>query len=301
MPDDTGVTWYLAQAGRIPMLTPAEEIELGNQVQEWQKIRDVEKPTPKQKRIIKRGMSAKSRMISANLRLVVHIAKRYAKGKNMHMTLLDLIQEGTIGLNRGVEKFDPSRGYKFSTYAYWWIRQGIHRSMGNQNLVIRLPVCAQDVQKRVRYFLEAYKREHGKWPSLEKCAEECRVTLSTLKSYMEHFQRPTSLDQVADKSETAGQRDNTLLDLIPCPRSGPNDELEIMSGLERLEDLLSDLSPKDRKMVEMRYGLNGEEKMTYAKIAEQMDISRERVRQIEIRSLRKMRSKLERRNVSQDS
>jgi RNA polymerase sigma factor (sigma-70 family) len=153
----------------------------------------------------------------------------------------------------------------------------------------------------VRYFLEAYKREHGKMPSLEKCAEECRVTLPTLKSYMEHFQRPTSLDQVADKSESAGQRDNTLLDLIPCPRSGPNDELEIMSGLERLEDLLSDLSPKDRKMVEMRYGLNGEEKMTYAKIAEQMDISRERVRQIEIRSLKKMRSKLERRNASEDS
>ena len=293
---EDGVGWYLAQAGRIPLLTPAEEIELGNQVQAWQKIKEVKEPTPKQKKIIKRGMCAKDRMLSANLRLVVHIAKKYGAGETMHMSLLDLIQEGTIGLNRGVEKFDPSRGYKFSTYAYWWIRQGIHRSMGNQNLVIRLPVCAQDVQKRVRRYVAEYQDEHGSFPSLEECAEACRVTLTSLKAYMLHSKRPSSLDQLAMQGDGSHAKDTTILDLIPCPRSGPNDELEIMSGLERLEDMLSELSDRDRKMIEMRYGLNGEDKMTYSTIADQMGISRERVRQVEIKGLKKMRLMLQRMN-----
>jgi RNA polymerase primary sigma factor len=296
MPESDGVGWYLAQAGRIPMLTPAEEIELGNQVQAWQKIKDVENPTPKQKRIIKRGKCAKDRMLSANLRLVVHIAKKYAAGEKQHMSLLDLIQEGTIGLNRGVEKFDPSRGYKFSTYAYWWIRQGIHRSMGNQNLIIRLPVCAQDVQKRLKKYVEEYQEEHGKIPSLEQCATACRVTLTSLKAYMLHAKKPTSLDQPADSFATTGTgKELTLKDLIPCPRSSPNDELEIMSGLERLEDMLSELSDRDRLMIEMRYGLNGKEKKTYSMIAEQMGVSRERVRQVEIKGLKKMRLTFQRR------
>ena len=298
---EDGVGWYLAQAGRIPLLTPAEEIELGNQVQAWQKIKDVEKPTPKQKRIIRRGICAKDRILSANLRLVVHIAKKYAAGEvGAHMSLLDLIQEGTIGLNRGVEKFDPTRGYKFSTYAYWWIRQGIHRSRGNMNLTIRLPVCAQDVQKRLRKYLDFYKEEHGKLPPLEKCAEECGVTLTTLKYYIQHFQKTASLDQLAEKGEGLG-KDVSLIDLIPCPRSGPYDALEIMSGLECLEDMLCDLEPRDRQMLEMRYGINGEEKMTYAQIAEQMNISRERVRQVELKSLRRMRRNMEKKRSVTDS
>jgi RNA polymerase primary sigma factor len=293
MAEESGVAWYLSQAGRIPMLTPAEEIELGTQVSAWQSIKDVKNPTLKQQKIIRRGMKAKERMISANLRLVVHIAKKYAVGEvGSHMSLLDLIQEGTIGLNRGVEKFDPTRGYKFSTYAYWWIRQGIHRARGNQQLMIRLPVCAQDSLKRVKRYIDDFKFDHdGKIPTLEECAEECNVTLTSLKYYIEHSQKHASLDQLTEKLDSTG-KDLTLLDLVPCPRSSPEDALEVMSCLEHVQDMLSELPERDKQIIEMRYGLNGETEKTYVEIGETMAVSRERVRQVELKALKKMRRKL---------
>ena len=294
MPEESGVAWYLSQAGRIPMLTASEEIELGTQVKSWQSIKDVKNPTLEQKKIIRRGMKAKERMISANLRLVVHIAKKYSAGEvGTHMSLLDLIQEGTIGLNRGVEKFDPARGYKFSTYAYWWIRQGIHRARGNQQLMIRLPVCAQDSLKRVKKYIDDFKFQHdGKVPTLEECAEDCNVTLSSLKYYIEHSQKHASLDQLTEKLDSIGGKDSTLLDLVPCPRSSPEDVLEVLSCLEHVKDMLSELSEKEKQILEMRYGLNGEIEKTYVEIGEVMELSRERVRQVELKALKKMRTKL---------
>ena len=286
---EDGVGYYLSKIGRIPLLTPVEEIELGNQVQQMMRLLEQDgKLNAAQEKIVRRGRKAKERMISANLRLVVHIAKKYAARDGNHMSLLDLIQEGTIGLNRGVEKFDPARGYKFSTYAYWWIKQGIHRSMANLNLVIRLPICAQDVQKRLHKFLDEYKTEHEKVPTIEECAVACRVTVSSLKAYLEHSQRPCSLDQKI-KGDVPGE-DRFLVDLIPSPNT-PELDLEIQLGLERLEDLLSLLDQRERKLIELRFGIYGGGGMTYVEIGEALDISRERVRQIERTCLKKMRLK----------
>ncbi len=286
---EDGVGYYLSRIGRIPLLTPSEEIELGNQVQQMMRLLEQDgKLNSAQQKIVRRGRKAKERMISANLRLVVHIAKKYAARDGNHMSLLDLIQEGTIGLNRGVEKFDPARGYKFSTYAYWWIKQGIHRSMANLNLVIRLPICAQDVQKRLHKFLDEYKREHDKIPPIEECAVACRVTVSSLKAYLEHAQRPCSLDQKV-KGDDPGE-DRFLVDLIPS-RHTPEFDLEVQLGLERLENLLSVLGPREREIIELRFGIYGGNKMTYVEIGESLGISRERVRQIEKICLKKMRQK----------
>tara|TARA_B100001996_G_scaffold25194_1_gene19454 strand:- start:2791 stop:3708 length:918 start_codon:yes stop_codon:yes gene_type:complete len=297
---EDGVGFFLKEAARIPMLSPAEEIELGNQVQAWQSLLPIENPNRDQLRVIRRGKKAKERMIKANLRLVCHIAKKHLKQTMTHMTLLDLIQEGCIGLNRGVEKFDPGRGYKFSTYAYWWIKQGIHRSIGNLERTIRLPVCAQDVQKRAAIFIDEYKHTHGKNPTLEEIAEVSRVTLPTLKHYLNHSSRPISLDRLTSHyGGSESTQEKTILDVLASEDFSPEEELEIQNGLEQLEDLLSILPHRDLKIMELRYGIGitgeGKQPMTYSEIGEIMDISRERVRQVEKLCLKRMRQKMHKR------
>ena len=294
---------YLEEIGRIPRLSKDEEIFLGHQVQEMMRLKELPELTRSQKKVFYRGKKAKDRMIKANLRLVVHIAKKQIMKTMTHLSLLDLIQEGTIGLNRGVEKFDPKRGYKFSTYAYWWIKQGITRAIGNQERHIRLPVNAQDVQRRLVRFLDDYRDKHGKEPTYEECAEAARVTLTTLKAYVSHVQKPFSLDQLAQSEGGAdGLHDRTILDLIAATERTPEEELEIESGLDRLEELLSLLPERDRKMLEMRFGFgNGGEIMTYTEIGRKFDVSRERVRQVERKSMILMRQKLHAKHPEKDS
>tara|TARA_R100000781_G_scaffold87647_1_gene53975 strand:+ start:6003 stop:6896 length:894 start_codon:yes stop_codon:yes gene_type:complete len=292
MPDGVGA--YLSEIGRIPLLTNSEEIILGNQVKHWQEIKGIKDPTPEQRKIIRQGKKAKDRMISANLRLVVHIAKRHVKESMTHMSLMDLVQEGTIGLNRGIEKFDPSRGYKLSTYCYWWIKQGITRAIGNQERSIRLPVNAIDVQRRITKYLDSFKHEHGRFPTLEECVEASKVTKPTLRAYIEHSERPISLDQLVCQNGSERMVDRSLLELIASEDPLPEEDLEYQSCLDQLEALLSILPTRDRQMLELRYGIrNGGEKMTYAQVGEKMKVSRERVRQIEMKSLRQMRKKID--------
>jgi RNA polymerase nonessential primary-like sigma factor len=291
MPDGVGA--YLSEIGRIPLLTHSEEILLGNQVKQWQEIKDTKDPTPEQQKIIRQGQKAKDRMISANLRLVVHIAKRHVKESMTHMCLMDLVQEGTIGLNRGVEKFDPTRGYKLSTYCYWWIKQGITRAIANQERSIRLPINAMDVQRRIVKYFDSFKHEHGRFPTIEECAQASKVTMPTLRAYIQHSEKPASLDQMACLNGMERAIDRSLLDLIASEDPSPDDDLEFQSCLEQLEALLSVLPERDRQMLELRYGIkNGGEKMTYAEVGRKMNVSRERVRQVELKSLRKMRLKL---------
>ncbi len=287
MEDNIG--WYLAQAGRIPLLTPAEEIELGNAVKAWQDIKD--QPNPN-KRICRSGKRAYDRMFEANLRLVVNVARKYLNCTN-HMELADLIQEGNLGLSRAVEKFDPSRGYKFSTYAYWWIRQGVRRAMSTQERVIKLPVNAIDVQAKVAKFFDEYMQEHGKAPTVEICAEFCDVRPITMRAYLEHIKRPTSLDRKAHVDEKRDSSGMTLLDLVADSEMGPSEQLEIDSCLIKLDDYLSILEPRAQAVLKHRYGLglDGECK-TFTEIGRLLDMSRERVRQIERKSLKALQRRM---------
>lgn len=289
---EDSVAWYLQQAARFPLLTPSEEISLGNDVQQYMKLRDKEKPTKEEKRLIKIGQRAKNRMFQANLRLVVHISKNYAEKGLRSMSMMDLIQEGNIGLSRAIEKFDPSRGYKLSTYAYWWIKQAVGRSISMLDRVIRLPLNAIVTQKKVAEFAAIYKQEYKRNPTIDECAEFCDVRPCTMRAYLEHTPKTGSLDEVVgDKNKSFF--DSTVKDLVHSNQPGPEEEIEIKSALDKLDDLLNEIPPRDRLAIEMRYGLEKRKPMTYVAIGKELNISRERVRQIEARWIKKMRRSLD--------
>tara|TARA_Y100001938_G_scaffold119057_1_gene164784 strand:- start:1635 stop:2543 length:909 start_codon:yes stop_codon:yes gene_type:complete len=290
MPEDS-VAWYLQQAARFPLLTPSEEISLGSEVQQYMKLRDKERPTKEEKRLIRNGLKAKNRMFQANLRLVVHISKNYADSGLRSMSMMDLIQEGNIGLSRAIEKFDPSRGYKLSTYAYWWIKQAVGRSISNLDRVIRLPLNAIVTQKKVAEFAEIYKQEYKRNPTINECAEFCDVRPCTMRAYLEHTPKIGSLDQVrGDDSNTIF--DSTIKDIVPSNHKSPDEEMEIESALNKLDELLQEIPERDRLAIELRYGLVKRKPMTYVDIGKELNISRERVRQIEDRWIKKMRRSL---------
>ena len=193
------ISWYLSNIGRVPLLTPAEEIELGNQVQKMmvltedgqlnEKTKDF---TPQDKRTIKIGRRAKERMMKANLRLVVSVAKKY-QGKGLE--LLDLVQEGSLGLERAVEKFDPTRGYKFSTYAFWWIRQSMTRAIACQSRTIRLPVHLSERLATIRKISRELAHKLGAMPSRIEIAEAMEIDVEELDSVLRlsliHISEPT--------------------------------------------------------------------------------------------------------------
>ena len=292
---DNGVGWYLQQAGRVPMLTPSEEISLGNQVKAYMEIRDLKETTPEQRKIIRRGIKAKDRMFNANLRLVVHISKKYAEAALGSMTMLDLIQEGNLGLSRAIEKFDPTRGYKFSTYGYWWIRQAVSRSISISDRTIRLPINAIAVQKKVSQFADKFKVENHRSPTIEECAEYCKIRPYTMRAYLEHTPRINSLDQMAINNSKLYD-ESTILDLIVDPETQIEEEKkQLEHEFFLLDGLLESLSNRDRWILKLRYGMDedGLGPLTYQAIGELMDISRERVRQIEAKCLKTMRLKLD--------
>ena len=199
------VSWYLSTIGRIPLLTPAEEIELGNQVQAMQAFTEdgskdfkVEDLTTQQRRMLRIGRRAKERMMKANLRLVVSVAKKY-QGKGLE--LLDLIQEGSLGLERAVEKFDPTRGYKFSTYAFWWIRQSMTRAIACQSRTIRLPVHLSERLTTIRKVSLDLAHKLGAMPNRLEIAEEMDIGLEELDSLLRQALTTSSLDAPVNGEE----------------------------------------------------------------------------------------------------
>jgi RNA polymerase primary sigma factor len=280
------MTWYLSSIGREPLLTPAEEIELGNQVQTMMRLVEEQRDdySVHERKIIKIGRRSKERMMRANLRLVVSVAKKY-QGKGLE--LLDLIQEGSLGLERAVEKFDPTRGYKFSTYAFWWIRQSMTRAIACQSRTIRLPVHLSERLTTIRKVSLDLAHKLGAMPSRQEISEALGMPLDELDGLLRQALTTSSLDAPVNGDEGR----SFLGDLIADgDEEEPLDKVERGIHQEQLERWLSHLSEQERQVLQLRFGLDGEERQTLAEIGRRLDVSRERVRQVELKALRKLRN-----------
>ena len=285
------VSWYLATIGRIPLLTPAEEIELGNQVQammafteDGTKTFEEAELNGKDRRMLRIGRRAKERMLKANLRLVVSVAKKY-QGKGLE--LLDLIQEGSLGLERAVEKFDPTRGYKFSTYAFWWIRQSMTRAIACQSRTIRLPVHLSERLTTIRKVSLDLAHKLGAMPSRIEIAEAMDISMEELDSLLRQALTTSSLDAPVNGEEGRSFLGDLIAD---SSLEEPLDLVEQRIHHEQLGRWLSHLSEQEQHVLKMRFGLEGQERHTLAEIGRLMEVSRERVRQVELKALRKLRN-----------
>jgi len=293
---------YLRDIGRVPLLSHEQEITLGRQVQDLMVLENIEselennlgeKPDINsvaqkagisigllQKRL-RSGKRAKERMVAANLRLVVSVAKKYTK---RNMELLDLIQEGTIGLVRGVEKFDPTRGYKFSTYAYWWIRQGITRAIAEKSRSIRLPIHITEMLNKLKKGQRELSQELSRTPSLKELSEYVELPENDVKDLMSRAGQPVSLETKIGDGE-----DTILLDLLSNEIDIPSEQIESDCMKGDLETLLEQLPELQNRVLRMRYGMDGDDPMSLTGIGRVLGISRDRVRNLERDGLRGLR------------
>ena len=296
---DGPVRMYLKEIGKVNLLTPEEEIELAQdmgagdaakeQMEEMERARregdEIELSAEDEaelKRLVKRGEAAKQRLAEANLRLVVSIAKRYV-GRGM--LFLDLIQEGNLGLIKAVEKFDYTKGYKFSTYATWWIRQAITRAIADQARTIRIPVHMVETINKVIRVSRQLLQELGHDPTPEEIAEEMSMPVDKVREILKIAQEPVSLETPIGEEE-----DSHLGDFIPDEdASEPSEAASFTLLKEQLVDVLSTLTPREEKVLKLRFGIEDGRTRTLEEVGKEFNVTRERIRQIEAKALRKLR------------
>ena len=288
---------FLGEIGRHQLLTPEEELTMGRKVQAMMAItqrfgleqREGVKYelTEIEDRTIQIGEKAKNQMITANLRLVVNLAKRY-QGKGLE--LLDLIQEGTLGLTRAVEKYDPTRGHRFSTYAYWWIRQGLNRALSTQSRTIRIPVNVNEKLTKLRAAKSRLMQENGISPSSGQLSKAMKLPLDQVQELLQCEMRSITVSlQGVIKSKNDPSE---LVDVLPSEEIPPMELAELAERIDSAWTLLdkANLTPKERTIITLRFGLDGtNEWRTLAEVARNLNCSREYCRQVVQRALRKLR------------
>ncbi len=254
---------YLKDVRPIPLLTAQEEIDLAKRIQKGDK-------------------KARDQMIRSNLRLVISIAKRYS---NLGVPLSDLIEEGNIGLMKSVDKFDPNRGFRFSTYAAWWIKQGISRAIIDQGKMIRVPVYMNEEILKYKKAIEEMTHKLKRKPRMGEIAKKLQVPVDKIKELEGSIAKMSSLD-----APIGEDGDGQVKDIIEDESmAAPDEQLEVFFNKERARMILNSLSERERKIIEMRFGLGDGELYTLAEIAEKLGVSRERVRQLEEATIKKLR------------
>lgn len=299
---EDSIRLYLQEIGRIRLLRADEEIELARKIADLlalERIRDdlmeqldrepldaewgeaVGMPLHPFRYRLHIGRRAKDKMVQSNLRLVVSIAKKYM---NRGLSFQDLIQEGSLGLIRAAEKFDHEKGYKFSTYATWWIRQAITRAIADQSRTIRLPVHLYETISRIKKTTKLLSQEMGRKPTEEEIATRMEMTIEKLRFIAKSAQLPISLETPIGKEE-----DSRLGDFIESDGETPEDQVSKNLLREDLESVLDTLSPRERDVLKLRYGLDDGRMKTLEEIGQIFNVTRERIRQIEAKALRKLR------------
>lgn len=276
---DDPVRMYLREIGRVPLLTAEEEVRLAQRMERGKAEQLKANPHP---RYIEDGEEAQRRLTEANLRLVVSVAKKYI-GRGM--SLLDLIQEGNIGLIRAVEKFDYTKGYKFSTYATWWIRQAITRAIADQARTIRIPVHMVETINRLIRVSRRLLQELGREPTSEEIATQMEISPEKVREIIKVSQEPVSLETPIGEEE-----DSHLGDFIEDHTAlAPAEAASHQLLKEQVEDVLDSLTERERKVLQLRFGLDDGRSRTLEEVGKEFHVTRERIRQIEAKALRKLR------------
>lgn len=290
---DDMVRLYVNEASQVPLLTAEQEIDLAKKIEDCRQAQEEIKKghysSERRKKLyqtIDKGKRAREHMIRANARLVISIARKYI---NRGLPFLDLIQEGNVGLMRAVRNYDYHRGFRFSTYATWWIRQAISRALAEQSRTIRLPVHMSDQINRLMRIQNELQQNLGRPPKVEELAEALEIPPEKVKQILETVKQPLSLQSPVgeDEDEDLG----SIIEDVNAP--DPEEMVMQLTSNEDLRKKLEDLPPRELHVLQLRYGLNGEEPLTLSEVGQRLGITRERVRQLEMQALHRLRSPTE--------